>query len=222
MIKKFLILAIFILIASVMFVSAQEEDSLKSDFNSSSYGMISINIDWVGDTGDLRPDAVQVDIIADGTKLDTVTITKANNWKLTTRVLCPASNDDGSDVVYNFTESGLNNYDLRNVVKNGVLDYTLTNQYNASDSLNNDTTNNSAVVKNNTDTNSNKVQSNKTTHVVKNDSVPVKEVQKPVNKTNKPVKKENETNKLLKTGNNLWIVVVCIIIIVAVVIYRKR
>lgn len=225
--KKFILLAIFVLIASVMFVSAQGENSLKSDFNSSSYDVISIDINWVGDTDDLRPDAVDVDIIADGTKLETVTITKANNWKLTTRLLCPASNDDGSDVVYNFTESDLDNYTLTKVVKNGVLDYTLTNHYTASDS--NDTDTNTTVVKNNTDTNSTKVHTNKTTPAVKKNSTSVKKVQKPVsknnkqvNKTHKPVKKQNETNKLLNTGNNLWIVVVCIIIIVAVVIYKKR
>ena len=225
--KKFILLAIFILIASVMFVSAQGENSLKSDFNSSSYDVISIDINWVGDTDDLRPDAVDVDIIADGTKLETVTITKANNWKLTTRLLCPASNDDGSDVVYNFTEYDLDNYTLTKVVKNGVLDYTLTNQYTASDS--NDTDTNTTVVKNNTDTNSTKVHTNKTTPAVKKNSTSVKKDQKPVsknnkqvNKTHKPVKKQNETNKLLNTGNNLWIVVVCIIIIVAVVIYKKR
>ena len=236
--KKFILLAIFILIASVMFVSAQGENSLKSDFNSSSYDVISIDINWVGDTDDLRPDAVDVDIIADGTKLETVTITKANNWKLTTRLLCPASNDDGSDVVYNFTESDLDNYTLTKVVKNGVLDYTLTNQYTASDSndtdtnttvVKNNTDTNTTVVKNNTDTNSTKVHANKTTPAVKKNSTSVKKVQKPVsknnkqvNKTHKPVKKQNETNKLLNTGNNLWIVVVCIIIIVAVVIYKKR
>ena len=225
--KKFILLAIFVLIASVMFVSAQGENSLKSDFNSSSYDVISIDINWVGDTDDLRPDAVDVDIIADGTKLETVTITKTNNWKLTTRLLCPASNDDGSDVVYNFTESDLDNYTLTKVVKNGVLDYTLTNQYTASGS--NDTDTNTTVVKNNTDTNSTKVHANKTTPAVKKNSTSVKKVQKPVsknnkqvNKTHKPVKKQNETNKLLNTGNNLWIVVVCIIIIVAVVIYKKR
>ena len=126
--KKFFILLVILLIASTTFVSAQSNDTLKSAPDYSTGDFIVLEKLWVGDNDTARPDSITIDIIADGNVLQTVTLTKANNWQFSERLLCPINNTDGSKIVYTFKENGADDYELSSV-ENGDVDFSLTNTY---------------------------------------------------------------------------------------------
>ncbi len=60
---------------------------------------------WVGDTEDIRPESIEVQLFADGTSYgETVALNKENSWSYTWTDL-PKVNADGEDVVYTVEET---------------------------------------------------------------------------------------------------------------------
>ena len=224
--KKILVFVVILIITSITFVSAQSNDSVKSAFDQSTVDFLTLEKEWVGDNESVRPDSITVDVLADGQLLETVSISKSNNWKYNGRSLFPINDTDGNEVKYTFKEHGADDYTLT-FVKNGVLDYTLKNTYNGnSNTQNNNTqTNNNQSNSDNSHSNSasgnSSGSSNHHTHNKhdsnKHSSGDSKVDKKPHNHTQK-----NITNEMKKTGNAIWAVVICIIVIAAVVVYKRR
>ena len=74
-----------------------------------------------------RPDKLVIDLLADGNKVDSVTLSDANNWIAQIRDLeeCNAS---GTKIVYSWSEPSVKGYTLTGTVKHGTIT-TLTNSY---------------------------------------------------------------------------------------------
>lgn len=108
--KLFLIvvLALF-LIVSLGVVSAQDSDGKSID----------VKIVW-DDNGQDRPDYVTVNLIKDGSVVDTVNLNAANSWKTTFKV-----DDDGS---YSVKEAGLSSDYSVKISGNAVNGYVITNK----------------------------------------------------------------------------------------------
>ena len=217
--KKYILLFVILLICSLGFVSAHETDSLKKD---SDYEILLLEKIWQNDEDSLRPDYIVIHIFGNGELKNSEILTKDNDWKPYGRVVLPVYDDNGLEIDYTFKESGADDYNLT-AVKNDILDYSLINVYDDSDITSNNTVNethdgnttaNGTVQGNITDDNSNHgnhsiSEDNKlhilTPDVFKNSSKPV-----------------NHTVPLLNTGNSVIVLVICIIIVVGVIVYRKR
>ena len=214
--KKFFILFVIILIASITFVSAQSDDSTKSAPDYSTADSLILHKSWSGDDSSFRPDSISVRVFADEKLLETVTITENDEWVYDSgRLLFPINNTDGSKVIYTFEEVGVDNYTLT-YTENSELNFTLTNTYteNTSDNSTGNTLNStdSTTSKNPVKDNTTKNTASKTNKNMVKNKTPVKHT----------TKYNITTTKLLKTGNNIWVVVVCVIIIAVTLIYIKR
>ena len=222
--KNFIILVVIILTASVTFVSTQGSDTLKSELDYSDADSLVIHKLWIGDDSAVRPDSVTVRIFADGTLLETVSITQNNGWVYDSgRLLFPVNNTDGSKVKYTFEEVGVDNYSLK-FSENDDLNYTLTNTYTKL-TQDNSTDNNSASANNSSTSHTNKTSKNpvKQNSDKKNSVSTIHKGNPPKKVSVKHSDKHNSTgNKMLKTGNNIWAIVVCIFVIAAAVIYSRR
>lgn len=212
--KKIIILCIILLIASTAFVSAKSDDAIKQD---SDYEILLIDMKWANDNDNLRPDSVTITVLRDGVENGTITLSKANNWKDTTRLILPIYDDNGNAIEYTFKQSGADDYSL-SVVKNRDLDYTLTNTY-----INKTTpTTNTTNTTNTTDNTDN----SDTTDTTEDDTVYVGGDSSSGQATShEKTPKTNNTNNTLekhKAGNPFWIIPLCIISIAAVVINKKR
>ena len=124
--KKFLLIAVILLIFSVGIVSAHGNDTIKKD---SDYEILLLEKTWVNDDVSLRPDSVIIHIYADGELKRTIILLKNNDWKPLERVVLPIYNDNGDEIEYTFKENNADGYVLSEVVKNDILDYTLVNKY---------------------------------------------------------------------------------------------
>ena len=219
--KKFGIMFVIIVIASLTFVSAESNDSIRSDLDYSYADSLILYKDWIGDNSSIRPDSITVRVFADGELLETVTINQSNNWLYDSgRILFPLNNTDGSKVKYTFEEVGVDNYTF-NYTENGELNFTLTNtltnQKNP-DNLINNTSNNTTSknpIKEHFKNNTAKSPVKHTSKTSANKDTPHKKT--PVNHN-----KENNSSKMLNSGNNILTIVVCVIVIAVAVIYSKR
>ncbi|MCR5565409.1 MAG: Cna B-type domain-containing protein [Clostridiales bacterium] len=72
-----------------------------------------------------RPEKLTVYLLADGERVDSVTLSDANNWiaQINNLTKCKA---DGTDIVYSWEESSVEGYSLAGTAKSGILT-TLTN-----------------------------------------------------------------------------------------------
>ena len=218
--KKFLVLFVFLMIISITFVSAQGENSLKSAFDYSDANFLTLEKVWVGDNESVRPDSIDVDVIADGQLLETITLSKSNNWNYNGRVLFPINDTDGHAVTYTFSEHGADDYSL-SYSKNGVLDYTLENTYVSNNKNQTNTTSNATSPGN---TSSNTTQNDDFVNVGSGSSSgQASSDDDAVYKDSNPHEKNKTSfHQMKETGNAIWVLVVCIVAIVAVVVYKKR
>lgn len=87
-------------------------------------GQISIPVtkQWVGPVGE----SAVVNLIADGTTVDTVTLDKGNKWKHTFENLQKYDSEDGHEIEYKVTENAIDGYDtsISGSAENG---FTITN-----------------------------------------------------------------------------------------------
>lgn len=67
---------------------------------------------WQGDAAELRPDAVVIELLRDGTVFGTVTLNEANHWRYTWEGL-PKYNADGSAIEWRVTEQVPKGYTVR-------------------------------------------------------------------------------------------------------------
>ena len=206
--KKFGIMFVIIVIASLTFVSAQSNDSIKSDLDYSTADSLVLYKDWIGDNSSIRPDSVTVRVFADGELLETVTITQNDNRLYDSgRLLFPINNTNGSNVKYTFEEVGVDNYTFK-YTENGELNFTLTNTFKAQktpDNSSNNTSNNTPSKKPVKEVSKNKTAKNP----VKNTSKTSANKDTPHKKTPVDHTKDINSSKMLKSGNNILAICLC-------------
>ena len=206
--KKFGIMFVIIVIASLTFVSAQSNDSIKSDLDYSTADSLVLYKDWIGDNSSIRPDSVTVRVFADGELLETVTITQNDNRLYDSgRLLFPINNTNGSKVKYTFEEVGVDNYTFK-YTENGELNFTLTNTFTNQKNLDNSINNTS-----NKNTSKNPVKedfkNNATKNPIKNTSKTLVNKEIPHKKTSVNYTKDINSSKMLKSGNNILAICLC-------------
>ena len=86
---------------------------------------VSVNKTWIGK----KLSSVKVKLLADGKKVDEVTLNEQNNWKHTFTNLNKYKDDGKTEIKYTVEEEKINGYDTE-IKENSKNDFTITNKNN--------------------------------------------------------------------------------------------
>ena len=86
---------------------------------------VSVNKTWIGK----KLSSVKVNLLADGKKVDEVTLNEQNNWKHTFTNLNKYKDDGKTEIKYTVEEEKINGYDTE-IKENSKNDFTITNKNN--------------------------------------------------------------------------------------------
>ncbi len=86
---------------------------------------VSVNKTWIGK----KLSSVKVKLLADGKKVDEVTLNEQNNWKHTFKNLNKYKDDGKTEIKYTVEEEKINGYDTE-IKENSKNDFTITNKNN--------------------------------------------------------------------------------------------
>ena len=86
---------------------------------------VSVNKTWIGK----KHSSVKVKLLADGKKVDEVTLNEQNNWKHTFTNLNKYKDDGKTEIKYTVEEEKINGYDTE-IKENSKNDFTITNKNN--------------------------------------------------------------------------------------------
>ena len=86
---------------------------------------VSVNKTWIGK----KLSSVKVKLLADGKKIDEVTLNEQNNWKHTFTNLNKYKDDGKTEIKYTVEEEKINGYDTE-IKENSKNDFTITNKNN--------------------------------------------------------------------------------------------
>ncbi|WBB30951.1 Cna B-type domain-containing protein [Parvimonas micra] len=86
---------------------------------------VSVNKTWIGK----KLSSVKVKLLADGKKVDEVTLNEQNNWKHTFKNLNKYKDDGKTEIKYTVEEEQINGYDTE-IKENSKNDFTITNKNN--------------------------------------------------------------------------------------------
>ena len=86
---------------------------------------VSVNKTWIGK----KLSSVKVKLLADGKKVDEVTLNEQNNWKHTFKNLNKYKDDGKTEIKYTVEEEKINGYDTE-IKENPKNDFTITNKNN--------------------------------------------------------------------------------------------
>ena len=86
---------------------------------------VKVNKTWVGK----KASSVKVNLLADGKKIDQVTLSEENNWQHTFKNLNKFKDDGKTEIKYTVEEEKINGYDTE-IKQNGTNDFTIINKSN--------------------------------------------------------------------------------------------